>query len=425
MRDDAKLHRRGFLGAAAAATAVGGLARPARAVLLKGAPGEIGETPHFQYYLAPEGPYIDSQRDDRAFGFKGDRIFLSEDRAKTWSRSTPFPDAENITFSCFLGNGNIVFATRANLFLSDDGLKTFKEIVVKDREGRDYRPHKPKNPDLPGWYFHPLDGVHTWDVDGREMLVWGNYCNVEGGAVPVNVFYSVDGGETVKLAYSFGRNPSFQEPGAEPDSFLGDPTNPIIARHVHCVAYNPAENAFYACTGDIDRDDHGHEVHWLRGRYDAGADSWEWRILKSVNSNSRYKSGGFNFVGDQMYWAADANGAAFEDGTYDRGVFRCAPADAADPSKHVKLFDAPFEMANMLIQDGVIFAGHCAPASTLKTGIAYSPDMGATWVEYDLAEYGPRSPLRFQRKNSDGWFRMDLRKGWISRADVLFLKPKA
>jgi hypothetical protein len=51
--------------------------------------------------------------------------------------------------------------------------------------------------------------------------------------------------------------------------------------------------------------------------------------------------------------------------------------------------------------------------------------MGKTWVEYDLAELGPRSPVRFQPKNSDGWFRVDLRKGWIERAEVLFIKPKA
>ena len=47
-------------------------------------------------------------------------------------------------------------------------------------------------------------------------------------------------------------------------------------------------------------------------------------------------------------------------------------------------------MANML---GVILAGHCAPA----TGIA-----------------GPGRRL----------FRVDLRKGWIERGEVLFIKPK-
>jgi hypothetical protein len=41
-----------------------------------------------------------------------------------------------------------------------------------------------------------------------------------------------------------------------------------------------------------------------------------------------------------------------------------------------------------------------------------------------LKEFGARSGCRINRKNSDGWFRMDLRKGWIERAEVLFLKPK-
>jgi hypothetical protein len=51
--------------------------------------------------------------------------------------------------------------------------------------------------------------------------------------------------------------------------------------------------------------------------------------------------------------------------------------------------------------------------------------MGRTWAQYDLKQFGRRSPLRFSRKNSDGWFRVDLRSGWIARAEVLFLKPKS
>ena len=152
------------------------------------------ETEHFWCRLAPEGPYIDSQRDNKAFGFGDGKIFLSEDNAQTWAHSAAFPDAENITFSCLLKNGNILFATREKLFLSTDNLKTHREIIVKNRDGSDYLPHTPQNPDQPGWYFHPLDGIHTWDIDGSEMLVWGNYCNVLGGPVPVNIYYSTDGG---------------------------------------------------------------------------------------------------------------------------------------------------------------------------------------------------------------------------------------
>jgi len=78
----------------------------------------------------------------------------------------------------------------------------------------------------------------------------------------------------------------------------------------------------------------------------------------------------------------------------------------------------------MIIQDGVMIASHCAPASTYDCGFIYSPDMGKTWAQYDLKEFGPRSGVRFNKKNSDGWFRVDLRKGWIERGKVLFIKPK-
>jgi len=409
---------------AVAAAAFGGVVGPRRSGLRAAEP-RAGETEHFWYRLAPpDGPYVDSQRDNRAFGFGGGRVFLSEDNARTWPHGAAFPEAEHITFSVLLRNGNLLFATRERLFLSTDNLRAHRPVVVRGRDGAEYRPHAPRDPGQPGWYFHPLDGVHTWDVDGSEVLVWGNYCNVLGGPAPANVYYSADGGQTVKVAYSFGRNPAFQEKGADPASFLGDPGNPVICRHVHSVAYNPAERAFYACTGDADRGRNGHECHWLRGTYDAGGDRWDWKVLVSVNSNSRYKSGGINFVDGQLYWASDANGPKPAGERHDRGVFRCAPADLADPARHAELFDAPFEMANMLVQDGVVFAGHCAPASRLATGIAWSPDLGKTWTEHDLGGLGRRSPCRFHPKNGDGWFRLDLRKGWIERGEVLFLKPK-
>ena len=383
----------------------------------------IRETEHFWCRLAPPGPYVDSQRGHKAFGFGDGRILLSEDNAKTWAHSHDFPDAENITFSCILKNGHILFATREKLFLSTDNLQSYREIIVKTRDGADYVPHKPKDPQQPGWYFHSLDGIHTWDVDGQEILVWGNYCNVLGGPVPINIYYSTDSGQTVKLAYSFGRNPKFQEKGTPSDEFLGDPTNSVICRHVHAVVYNPGERAFYACTGDINRG-HGDECHWLRGVYDWKHDSWNWKVIISVNSNSRYKSGGINFVDGYLYWAADANGPKDSNGKHDRGLFRCKPEEFTDPSKHELLFNPEYEIANMIIEDGFILAGHCAPASTYATGFAVSPDMGKTWKQYDLAEYGSRSPVRFHPKNSDGWFRVDLRKGWIERAEVLYIKPK-
>jgi len=419
-----RITRRWFLGAAAATA--GGMLMPGAHRLDAApsvAPSDVASTDHFWYRPQPAGPYIDSQRDNKAFGFDDANIFLSQDNARTWPYSIPFPNAHNITFSSILKNGNIIFATRSRLYVSTDNLKTYKPITVKHANGADYVPHEPQNPEYPGWYFHPLDGVHTWDVNGVEMLVWGNYCNVLGGATPVNIYYSTDSGNTVKIAYAFGQNPNYRDNGSEGGGskglLLGDPDNPVICRHVHCVAHNPDENAFYACTGDRDIGDK-HECHWLKGAYDADNDKWRWTVIVSDSSNSRYKSGGINFVDGKLYWIADANGPE----PYDRGIFRCNPADIARPEAHEMLFNPQYESANMIIQDGVILASHCAPASPYATGFIVSLDMGRTWAQYDLKEYGRRSPVRFHKKNGDGWFRVDLRSGWIKRAEVLFIKPK-
>ncbi len=384
---------------------------------------QFASTDHFWYRLQPEGPYIDTQRDNKAFGYADGKIFLSEDNGRTWPHRAAFPDAHNITFSYILKNGNVVFATGAEIFLSTDNLKTVEPITVRDTDGSDYLPHTPQNPDNPGWYFHSLSGVSAWDVNGVEMLVWGNYCNVRGGASPVNIYYSADGGHTVKVAYAFGQNPNFQDDGSpgggRTGARLGNPDNPVIARHVHTVAYNPAEDAFYACTGDGDRPE-GFECHWLRGTYDAAKDQWCWDVIITDHLNSRYKAGGISFVDGQLYWISDSNGPE----PYDRGVFRCAPADIANPDAHTRLFNPEVESGNMIIQDGVILASHCAPASPLNTGIIVSLDGGQTWAQHDLKEFGKRSPCRFNEKNSEGWFRVDLRSGWIDKAEVLFIKPK-
>ncbi|NOY82318.1 MAG: hypothetical protein GXP31_15065 [Kiritimatiellaeota bacterium] len=383
----------------------------------------MGETDHFWYRLQPPGPYMASQRGNKAFGRSHGTIYLSEDNGRTWPCRLPFSDARNIVFSHIFKNGNILFGTRARLFLSQDNLKTIEPITVKDADGADYLPHTPRNPDQPGWYFHTLSGVNSWDVNGDEMLVWGNYCNVLGGATPVNIYYSTDQGRTVKIAYSFGQNPHRRDdgsPGGGPTgTLLGDPGNSVFCRHVHTVAYNPAEDAFYACTGDGDWSD-GFECHWLRGVYDARRDAWSWQVVLSDHLNSRYKAGGITFVDGKLYWISDSNGPE----PYDRGVFRCDPADLANPETHTLLFDPGVESGNMIIQDGVILASHCAPASPLATGIIVSLDAGRTWAQYDLKEFGQRSPVCFQEKNGEGWFRVELRSGWIQYGEVLFIKPK-
>jgi hypothetical protein len=419
-----QLTRRRFLGAAAATA--GGILVPGAVRLTAApiaAPADFPSTDHFWYRPQPEWPFIDSQCGDKAFGYADGKVFLSEDNGRTWPHSAAFTDARHIVFSQIMKNGNVLFSAMAKLYLSTDNLRTYNEITVKRADGSDYLPHTPQNPANPGWYFHGLSGVNSWDVHGKEMLVWGNYCNVIGGATPVNIYYSTDNGQTVKIAYSFGQNPYLRDNGSggggKTGTLLGDPDNPVVCRHVHDVEYNPVEDAFYACTGDIDRGA-GLECHWLRGTYDAASDAWDWKVIVSEASNSRYKCGGINCVDGQIYWISDSNGPK----PYDRGVFRCDPADITKPEAHTRLFNPGVESGNMIIQDGVILASHCAPASPMATGFIVSLDLGKTWAQYDLKEFGRRSPCRFHRKNGEGWFRVDLRSRWVTPAEMMFIKPK-
>jgi len=383
----------------------------------------FSSTDHFWYRQPSGDPYIDSQRNNKAFSFTDGTVLLSEDNGSTWPYSIAFPDAKNIRFSYIMKNGNILFGVGSKLYLSTDNLKTYKQITLKDVDGSDYIPHTPQNPDLPGWYFHTLTGVNSWDINGMEMLVWGNYCNVIGGASPVNIYYSTDNGQTVKIAYAFGQSPYFRDNGSggggATGTPLGNPDNPVLCRHIHSVAYNPAEDAFYACTGDSNPAE-GYECLWLRGTYDAKKDEWDWKVIVARNMNTRYKGGGISFVDGKVYWISDANGPL----PHDRGIFRCDPADIANPEAHTMLFNPEYECANMIIQDNVILASHCTPASPFGTGIIVSLDLGQTWTQYDLTEYGRRSPVRFFEKNSEGWFMVDLRADWVTYAEKLLIKPK-
>ena len=386
-------------------------------------PDDHPSTPHFWYRKPPNRPYVDSQNKNMAFAFTDTEILLSDDNSHTWRYKKAFSDAKNVTFSHVFNDGTVLFGTREKLYLCDKKLKSYKEIIVKDAEGKDYLPHTPVNPDNPGWYFNTLTGADSWIVNGKEMLVWGNYCNVRGGAAPTNIYYTTDNGKAVKIAYSFGQNRVFTDngsPGGRPGgNLLGNPDNPVVCRHVHSVAYNPAEDAFYACTGDGNRPE-GWECHWLRGTYNQAKDKWNWKVILTESLNSRYKAGGINFVDGRMYWASDANGPE----PWDRGIFSCNPADIGNPEAHTLLFNPKYETGIMIIEDGVILATQYAVASLYTLGILFSPDLGKTWFEYDIKDFGPYSPARIHKKNAEGWFRLDLRKGWIDLADYMFIKPK-
>ena len=65
-------------------------------------------------------------------------------------------------FSSILASGNVVFATQRRIYLSTDNLRTYREIIVKDRDGSAYLPHvervrRARGAEVPGsFYEDPL-----------------------------------------------------------------------------------------------------------------------------------------------------------------------------------------------------------------------------------------------------------------------------
>ena len=419
--------RRHFLSQVALAAAAGRTATESLAALGE---GEVGETAHFTYRLAPaDAPWIDTQRGSRSFAFSEKTLFVSEDNSRTWSHTAPFEEAGAIQFSSILEDGSIVFATQRRIFQAAADLSEIEERIVLDESGEPYAIHPLRENEVPGWYFYSLDGIHTFEVKGvGEMLIWGNYCNVGTGPVPVNLYYSTDGGKTIRTAYRFGQNPAFQYRDTDPEDhslWVGNADNPVVCRHLHSVTYNPVENAFYACTGDLDRKiGVGLECHWLRGIYEPAEDSWDWKVVVSSDANSRYKCGGLNFHDGKVYWVADANGPKTIREVYDRGVFRCSPEDIADKSKHELLYPAQYEIAVMTMHGETMVIPEYGNANPCDCGFLFSPDLGKTWGKYDLKELGDRSGVRVNPPNEEGWYRVSLMKKWIQWGEVLFLKPK-
>ena len=122
-----------------------------------------------------------------------------------------------------------------------------------------------------------------------------------------------------------------------------------------------------------------------------------------------------------VYWISDANGPE----PHDRGIFRCAPADIANPQAHTMLFNPQVRMRKYdhsgRRDSGVALCHRLA----LCHGDSSSPRIWARRGRSTISRSsvsGP--PSAFNEKNSEGWFRVDLRSGWIERAEVMFIKPK-
>jgi len=340
--------------------------------------------------------HICAQRDSLKVGVLGvseelpsDRIYWSHDNGATWVNRTWTVDDETDaslirTFHIFR-DGKMIFSTRNNrLWKSNDTLQTITEVTLQNADGTDYVYHTPVNIAYPGTYFSRWGIAESGQVNGVEMFMWGNWGNTTfepQGANPTNVYYSY-GGDSVKVAYTFGQHPSFRDNGGANEStsgnLVGDPNNDsIFAYHVHNVCFNNIDTSFWAFTGEVDS-----MANWLRGKYNPTTDVWSWtREANGHDDGPWVRASSIWWNNDSIYWISDAY-----QGTYG-GVLRIKDTNGFANTRHMHPIIG--DAGSSIVWGDTIVSGRASAGQGRTTYL--STDGGETWHEYNFKVLPPNS----------------------------------
>lgn len=328
------------------------------------------------FVLATRGSY--------QFGTDNRYLYWSDDNGKTWINQKDWGNQYSghqapiynkaIDFSFIFADGTVIFSVGSVLYRSTDKLLNISTVTVYNADGvTPYTIHTPANAIYPGQYFSSYTVKSSEDVDGNEMLIWGNYCNNASnriGVAPVNIWYTIDKGVTVKTAYQFGQNPNFRDNGTAGGStstgtLLGDALNPLYTKHVHAVVRRPGTNDWYVCTGDSTN-----ENHWLKLAYNSGLDTFTPTTLLANTGISQWFASDFAFPvggdGSEIYWTSDSTSVG------QRGIFKCTIANIGIAATNVYDFGA-YNLANLYINS----SGKMI-VSMVSNRIAVSDNFGST-----------------------------------------------
>ena len=375
--------------------------------------------------------WVMAQRDHISFAVGVGVLETSVDNSETFNRSMPYAEADKINNAHILKNGNILFTTKDNkIFLTNYNLDFITEKTVIKEDGSEMIPHTPANPAYPGRYFY----THRYMQPSNEtdLYLWGNYCNVNYGAAPVNIYYTADFGQTVKVAYSFGQHPNYRDDGTDnggsTGTVLGNPNNTVIARHTHSVQYCEQNGKWYCLTGDHETDN---EIHWLEGTYDSVNDSWTWNVIQFegidvIDQRTHLKAIEVVFYGGYAFWNTDAT-QLIDPNNDANGIYRVPIGLLNDPSKHQKIIDFPENTdysSNMLIdpKTGILLFSVANITRTSDTasilGIAENYGLG----EVQFKEFSGYNFIRWNAPNEKGFFRLDTGKFPTLQDKTFFMK---
>lgn len=320
--------------------------------------------------------HVEYVRGNMIFASKTGYIMFSYDLGDTYIE-VAFADSNIITFSYIFSNGNVLFATNKNeLWFSSNGLVTLTQKYLKNANGTNFVYHTPVNPLYPGIYFNPLCYLEPTYQNGVEMLVFGNYSMYimpqMHGAVPSLIYYTIDKGETLKVAYRFGANTwsnSYDDgtaAGGASGNQLGDLSNPVRIVHIHHIEKDPYTNDWWCSCGE------GGTL--LKGAYNMTGDSWTWtRILNEPTMF--YRCGGMYFDATNYYFFSDETA---DNGDLWTGVWKGLRTKLTDYTGFTRIHATGVPLAPSTVIGGKIFAGH------FNTGLemTVSLDSGSTWNTY-------------------------------------------
>lgn len=377
------------------------------------------------------GMFVLATRGAYQFGTDNTYLYWSDDAGQTWINQYNWGTQQNLALPVYnkavdmayiFSDGTVLFSTGALLWRSTDKLLNISAVTAYEADGvTPYTIHTPANAARPGCYFaaYSCAKVHE-QVNGQDIFVWGNYGNNTDavmGAAPINVWYTIDKGVTVKTLYTFGQNPNKRDDGSAgggvTGTLLGDAGNPLYTRHVHTVCRRPGTNDWYTATGDTTLT----EIHWLKHTYDPDLDTWSTTnvlINQTPNkwfvSDMMFPAGG---DGSEIYWVSDPTTAG------ERGLFKCTVANIGVSATSVKDFGAIIPAILYVKSSGktvVAFVG---------SQVTTSDDFCATQTDTTVVDAGAADSNRIiniHPPDARGYIKLTLGGFWFLPRKTIFIK---
>lgn len=328
--------------------------------------------------------YLPTLRDNKVLAYDdGNEMSLSLDGGVTFPVTKDVTgDVSIITFAYIFKNGNILFATHDKVFLSKDNLSTYNEIIPTGIDGNAFTPTTYNN-------FFGLIWEGGLEIDGVEVLMWGNYSTEEGTEYTnINVWVTNDSGEHIKSIYKIGVT-------------LVEGTS-IPGRHVHAVNY--INGKFIIQTGDTTASG---ENNWIECDYNVITNTATFKKLagSSIVANDWYKTVGMELVNGYVYWGSDTTSDSKK-----YGVWRVPYDSLTDSAKYQKVYAQGVIVVTFKKAGGLFLCFPRCDEGGLDKKIVSSKD-GLNWqvnkitVGSKLNDKWPQYQLPIEA-NSDGYVRV-------------------